>query len=177
MVKLREQRITKRTVDCLSAEDKDVVFWDGEVPEFGVRVYPSDGKVYVVQTYLGGKSKRITIGRHVLITADEARRKAALTIARMKQGEDLELAPSGWVVDSARAPYRRATTEGTAGTLHEKSSQGSCDLRPSCDEQRSSRGVCSVALSRNSSVRIGPHLGRGTTTGRLGISSTSPGQG
>ena len=60
------------------------MFWDGELPEFGVRAYPSGGKVYVVQTYLGGKSKRITIGRHVLITADEARRKAALTIARMK---------------------------------------------------------------------------------------------
>ena len=43
MVKLREQRITKHTVDRLSVEDKDVVFWGGEFAGFGVRVYPSGG--------------------------------------------------------------------------------------------------------------------------------------
>ena len=91
-----------------------------QLPGFGVRVYPSGAKVYIVQTYLGGKSKRTTLGRHGLITADQARRKAALTIARTKHGEDTELATSGWVVDPARAQYRRAAAEGTAGTLHEK---------------------------------------------------------
>ena len=35
MVKLRERRITKRTVDGLSVEDKDVVFWDRELAGFG----------------------------------------------------------------------------------------------------------------------------------------------
>ena len=94
MVKLREQRITKRTVDRLSVEDRDVVFWDGEPPGFGLRVYPSGGKVYVVQTYLGGKSKRITMGRHGLITADEARRKAAV--------------PSIYSIGSCQRSYARA---------------------------------------------------------------------
>ena len=51
-----------------------------------VRVYLPGAKVYVVQTYLAGKSKGVMVGRHGLITADRVRRRAALTIGRMKQG-------------------------------------------------------------------------------------------
>ena len=79
------------------------MFWDRGFPVFGVRVRPRGAKVYVVQTYPGGKSKRVTLGLHGLITADQARRKAALTTRRRKQGEDPELAPWGWVVEQAVA--------------------------------------------------------------------------
>ena len=37
MTKLRERRNTKRTVDGLAVESKDVVFWDRELTGFGVR--------------------------------------------------------------------------------------------------------------------------------------------
>ena len=63
-------------------------------PGFGVRVYPSGAKVYVVQTRALGKSKRVTLGRHGVISADQARRKAAMTIARIKAGEDPSPTPS-----------------------------------------------------------------------------------
>ena len=53
MVKLRRRRISKRTVDSLSVEGKDAVFWDSELQGFGVRVYPSGSKVYIVQTRFG----------------------------------------------------------------------------------------------------------------------------
>ena len=94
MAKLQYKTISKRTVDGLSVEDKDTVFWDHDLPGFGVRVYPSGSKVYVVQTRAGGKSKRVTLGRHGVISADQARRKAALTIARIKGGEDVGPASS-----------------------------------------------------------------------------------
>ena len=45
-----EIAITKRSVDALSVEGKDAVFWDRRLPGFGVRVYPSGRKVYVVQS-------------------------------------------------------------------------------------------------------------------------------
>ena len=61
--------------------------WDRELPGFGVRVYPSGAKVYVAQCRADGKSRRITLGRHGVISADQARRKAALAIARIKGGE------------------------------------------------------------------------------------------
>ena len=33
--------LTKRIVDRLAVDDKDAVFWDRELPGFGLRVYPS----------------------------------------------------------------------------------------------------------------------------------------
>ena len=90
MAKLQYRTISKRTVDGLSVEEKDVVFWDRGLPGFGVRVYPSGSRVYVVQCRSGGKSRRVTLGRHGVISADQARRKAALTIARIKGGEPPE---------------------------------------------------------------------------------------
>ena len=88
MAKLQYRTISKRTVDGLSVDEKDVVFWDRELPGFGVRVYPSGSKVYVVQSRTKGRSKRVTLGRHGVLSADQARRKAAETIARIKSGED-----------------------------------------------------------------------------------------
>ena len=87
MTKLRGRKISNRTVEALSVEDRDAVFWDGELLGFGVRVYPSGAKVYVVQTRREGRSKRVTVGRHGVISAPQARRRAALVIARLKAGE------------------------------------------------------------------------------------------
>ena len=94
MARLQYRTISKRTVDRLSTEGKDAVFWDRELSGFGVRVYPSGTKVYVVQTRAQGKSTRIAVGRHGVISADQARRKAAMLIARIKAGEDPSPAPS-----------------------------------------------------------------------------------
>ena len=88
MTVLRGKRISKRTVDALPVDGKDAVYWDSELQGFGVRVYPTGSKVFVVQTRSRGKVKRVTLGSHGLITADQARRKAARTIARFKGLED-----------------------------------------------------------------------------------------
>ena len=55
---------------------------------FGVRVYPSGAKVYLVQTRVGGKTKRLTIGRHGLVSAEDARLEAAELISRIKRGKE-----------------------------------------------------------------------------------------
>ncbi len=63
------------------------MFWDRDLPGFGIRVYPSGAKVYVVQTRVFGRSKRVTVGRHGKLSADQARKEAARIIARIKTGE------------------------------------------------------------------------------------------
>ncbi len=78
--------LSKRIVDRLAVDGKDAVFWDRGLPGFGVRVYPSGRKVYVVQTRAGGKSRRVTLGRHGEIAPDRARKEAARLIARIKEG-------------------------------------------------------------------------------------------
>ena len=106
MAKLKYRTISKRTVDALSVEDRDAVFWDDKLPGFGVRVYPSGSKVYVVQTRSKGRSQRVTLGRHGVISADRARRQAAETIARIKSGEDPgEAAPGKLTVAECAARY------------------------------------------------------------------------
>ena len=54
----------------------------------GVRMYPSGAKVCVVQTRRDGRSTRVTVGRHGVISASRARRRAALMLARRKAGEN-----------------------------------------------------------------------------------------
>ncbi len=97
MAKLQYRNISKRTVDGLTVEDKDAVFWDRELPGFGVRVYPSGSKVFVVQTRTGGKSKRITLGRYGVLTADQARKMAIKSLMALKSGQDPQARPASTV--------------------------------------------------------------------------------
>ncbi len=65
------------------------MFWDSELAGFGVRAYPSGSKYYIVQAREKGKPpKRVTVGRHGVLTADEARWRAARIITQIKAGED-----------------------------------------------------------------------------------------
>ena len=73
-------------VDVLTA-DKDTVYWDSTLKGFGVRVYPSGTRVYLVQTRGPEGTKRATVGRHGVITTDQARRRAASMLVRIKAGE------------------------------------------------------------------------------------------
>ena len=88
MSKTNDLTISKRIVDLLSVEGKDAVFWDHDLSGFGVRVYPSGRKVYVVQSRGPSGPKRVTLGQHGELAADQARKKAAGVIDRIKQGED-----------------------------------------------------------------------------------------
>ena len=93
MPRRAELTISKRTVDGLSVEAKDAVFWDRELPGFGARVYPSGRKIYVVQSRGPGGSKRITLGRHGELTVEQARKQVVAIIDRIKRGENPVAAP------------------------------------------------------------------------------------
>ena len=109
MARLNSGTISRRTVEGLPTEKREAVFWDRELSGFGVRVYPSGAKVYVVQTRAGGKSRRITIGRHGLVSAEQARRKAATVIASIKAGQDP--ARNGSVPGTAAGPTLEEVAE------------------------------------------------------------------
>ena len=88
MPRRSELRITKRTVDALTVEAEDAVFWDRDLAGFGVRVHATGRKVYVVQSRGPAGPKRVTLGRHGDMSTDEARKRAAVVIDRIKRGED-----------------------------------------------------------------------------------------
>ena len=88
MAVTRGLRLSTRTVGRLSVAEREAIFWDRDLPGFGVRVYPSGTKTFVVQSRGEGRSRRLTLGRHGAITADEARERAARIIARIKSWDD-----------------------------------------------------------------------------------------
>ena len=88
MPRRSELRITKRTVDALTVDEKDTVVWDRNLAGFGVRVHATGRKTYVVQSRGPSGPKRVTLGLHGDLSADEARKQAAVVIDRIKRGED-----------------------------------------------------------------------------------------
>ena len=85
---VHKKTLTNRAVASLKVE-RDVVYWDRDLPGFGVRVYPGGGRVYIAQAREPGKKvRRVTVGRHDVLNADRARHRAAFIIARIRAGDD-----------------------------------------------------------------------------------------
>ena len=86
------EKITKRSVDVLSAGQANLFLWDTELRGFGVKVTPGGAKSYVFAYRLGGREatkQRYTIGRHGSPwTPASARLKAEKLAAMVGDGND-----------------------------------------------------------------------------------------
>ena len=67
---------------------KDTILFDGALPGFGLRIHPSGRKVWIVQTRIKGRSRRIVIARHGEMELAEARRRARDMLARIRAGDN-----------------------------------------------------------------------------------------
>ena len=81
-------KITKRVVDASEIRDKDYVIWDDELPGFGLRVFASGKRSYVIQYRALGRSRRYTIGLHGVWTPETARQEAKIQFGRVAQGDN-----------------------------------------------------------------------------------------
>jgi integrase len=81
-------KITKRVVDAAKVCERDYVVWDDELPGFGLRVFASGKRSYVIQYRSGGRSRRYTIGLHGVWTPETARQEAKVQFGRIAQGEN-----------------------------------------------------------------------------------------
>ncbi|UPH72718.1 integrase family protein [Abyssibius alkaniclasticus] len=93
-------KLTKRNVEALESRANEYFVWDSEVAGFGVRVFPSGRKTYLVQYRVGRRTKRITIAQHGVLTSDEARKQARKLLGEIAQGGD----PSGDKKERSTAP-------------------------------------------------------------------------
>jgi hypothetical protein len=83
--------LTKRAVDALAPGDKPFFVYDAKLSGFGVRVMPSGLKTFVLEYRpgAGGRSvtkRRLTIGRHGKMTAEQARQAALDALAHIRLG-------------------------------------------------------------------------------------------
>ncbi|WP_315836194.1 tyrosine-type recombinase/integrase [Bradyrhizobium prioriisuperbiae] len=81
-------KLTKRLVDAAESREKDYVIWDDELPGFGLRVFASGKRSYVLQYRALGRSRRFTIGLHGVWTAESARQEAKVQLGRVAQGDN-----------------------------------------------------------------------------------------
>ena len=102
-------RLTTRNIDALSATGRDSVFWDRDLPGFGIRVYRTGRKVYIVQARGPAGSRRTVVGDHTKLRPEAARQRAVQMIDRIKRGE--EPVPARPVTEPAVADLARRYME------------------------------------------------------------------
>ncbi len=98
-------KLTKRFVDAVRAKgtDQDVIYWDTELPRFGLRAKPSGKLSYVLQyRNAQGRTRRFTLGGVGELTPDQARSKAQKKRQAVREGADpsaeRRAAPAGMTV-------------------------------------------------------------------------------
>jgi len=63
-------KLSKRIAGAAEAREKDYVIWDDELPGFGLRVFASGKRSYLIQYRSAGRSRRSTIGQHGVWTPE-----------------------------------------------------------------------------------------------------------
>jgi len=83
-------KLTKTKVEdgALVPAKGSALYWDSQLHGFGLRVTAKGARSYIVQARVGGRSRRVTLGRHGVLTAEEARKKARKTLGTMADGVD-----------------------------------------------------------------------------------------
>ena len=81
-------KITKKAVDAAIPNGRDYVIWDSELPGFGLRVFASGKRSYVLQYRSLGRSRRYTIGLHGVWTPESARLEAKAQLGRIARGDN-----------------------------------------------------------------------------------------
>jgi integrase len=80
--------ISQTTVKKLNPAEKDFYLWDNDLKGYGVKVTPAGSRVYLVQYRAGGRTRRVTIGKHGNLTEDEARKLAKQLLGQVASGID-----------------------------------------------------------------------------------------
>ncbi len=109
-------KITKRTVDDAEVREADYFIWCDELPGFGLRVYPSGKRGYLVQYRADGRTRRVKIGLHGPLTPEEARKEAKALLGKVAKGsnpaEDRATQRATITVKELCDRYRKAVTAG-----------------------------------------------------------------
>jgi len=81
-------RLNKSVIDQLKPKKSDYFVWDTQMPNFGIRIYSSGRKVYLIQYRKGSATRRYKIGFHGHLTVQQARKQAQAKLGEVAAGGD-----------------------------------------------------------------------------------------
>ena len=94
-------RLNQRTIDqAVYRGPGGCYLWDTEMPGFGLRIYPSGRKSFVVSYSAHGRRRFFTLGPAALLPLAQARTQALEVLTRARKGED----PSAERLAASRSP-------------------------------------------------------------------------
>lgn len=124
-------KLTKSVVDAAAPREKQYTVWCSDLKGFGLFVQPSGVRTYFVDyRNSSGVRRRMTIGRHGTVTAEQARKLAIATLGETVRGVDpaaerssrrgsitikelceryLEAADKGLILGKGDRPKKRST--------------------------------------------------------------------
>jgi integrase len=105
-------RLTKHAVAALATDKPDHVFWDDDMPGFGIRLR-GDAKRWIIQYRVGQQQRRESLGDIRKVALDDARKIAKKRFAQIELGAD----PAA---DKAKARADAAATRLTLGAVADR---------------------------------------------------------
>jgi hypothetical protein len=102
-------KLTKRTVDSAGSKQGRYILWDTELKGFALRVAESGTKTYILRyrprgTGRAGPRRFMVLGRHGVLTPDEARAHAKTILGEVAAGKDpaKERSPANFAITIAQ---------------------------------------------------------------------------
>lgn len=84
-------KLTKPIIDKATYEGRvgrRYVLWDSEIPGFGLRVYPSGKKSFILSFRSGGQKQLLTLGQYGVLSLQQARDMAKKNLGDVVQGKN-----------------------------------------------------------------------------------------
>jgi hypothetical protein len=129
-------RLTKRTIDAATYTGENnarCVLWDDDPPGFGLRLFPSGKRSFVLSYRVNNRKRLLTLGAYGALTLDQARKLARAELAKVETGnadplEERQKATRGETIADLCAAYmeRHATPRRAAPTTSGALTATSC---------------------------------------------------
>ena len=83
-------KLTEATVAAITLDPRqnEAITFDDDIAGFGLRLRASGSRTFVFQYKIGGKHRRMTLGKHPALKTAEARKTAAKLYADVRLGND-----------------------------------------------------------------------------------------
>ncbi|MBZ0252679.1 MAG: tyrosine-type recombinase/integrase [Candidatus Methylomirabilis sp.] len=81
-------KLTKSAIDGLAYRGGQDVRWDDALPGFGVRVFPSGARAFVIRYRAEGRKRYLTLGKVGVLTLEQARELARRRLVDVIEGKD-----------------------------------------------------------------------------------------